>query len=428
MDQMSNPEHLRDVNAYEFDWTVLHIIIGGQSAIDSNLGFNIRTAEQALKFLECYGYDSENPIEKAELFGNFQEALNFIRRHFLQPDNPNGLKLEIPRKIVEMTDVVQLLMLTQTPADLSPSQQTLSFWACAVIKVMHTIAHMDKDLRSHYFTDIQTQILDRFYKFIHSDEKNQVFLGKDIKDPDRIDLVLFDSKPKKGRDSVLLKLLHKPENVAEDIFDRVGLRFVTKNRFDCLRIVKFLKERYILMPANIKPSRSKNTLINLHAFTQELHNLKEVSKIGQVTPADFYQKLVQFCKNSDIKYTDLDNPHSSSFYKTIQFTVRQLIKIQNPLYEDLKVLKASIKGKPLPEDILKITDKIDLKNLQKEIRFFYPFEVQICDEESHQENVAGLGSHSSYKKSQLQTALLRVMGDLTKLNPEHLCDANATKM
>jgi uncharacterized protein (TIGR04562 family) len=399
---------------FEFDWEVLDVIIGGKSAIDSGDRLRIRTAEDSSRFMDCYGYDIENPIEKAELFGNFQEALSFIRRYFLQPDNPDGLKLEVPRKLAELTDISQLLILASGGGTGPSAISETALWACAIIKIMHTIAHMDKDLRSTYFTDIQKQILDRFYRFIHSDEKNQVYLGKDARDLDRVDLISFDSKPKKARDSVLLKLLHKPENVAEDIFDRVGIRFVTKNKLDCLRVVKFLKERYVIMPANIKPSRSRNTLFDTQSFSAEATKIVAMADRGELSVQELQQKLVEFCENSASKRQEVDNPHTSKDYRGIQFTGRQLIKIKNPLFSDLKALKASIKGAPLPDEVAKIAERIDMGNIQKEIRFFYPFVVQVFVESSHQENLAGRSSHANYKKSQIQAAMRRVMGELVR--------------
>jgi uncharacterized protein (TIGR04562 family) len=281
---------------------------------------------------------------------------------------------------------------------------------------MHTIAHMDKDLRSNYFTDIQKQILDRFYKFISTDEKGQLFLGRDARDPERVDLLSFESKPKKGRDSVILKLLHKPENVAEDIFDRVGIRFVTKTRFDAIRIVKYLKDRYVIMAANIKPSRSRNTLVDTKNFTEAIERLMREVDTGKITPGDLHEKLIEYCERTESEGGERDNPHTSKDYRALQFTGRQLIKIKNPLYDDLKAIKGAMKGTTLPDEIARIAERLDLRNIQKEIRFFYPFEVQIFDEKSNQDNLAGRSSHTNYKKSQIQMAMRRVMGELMRFS------------
>ncbi len=112
-----------------------------------------------------------------------------------------------------------------------------------------------------------------------------------------------------------------------------------------------------------------------------------------------------------------DNPHSSEFYRAIQFTCRQLIKLKNPVYDDVRELKQLVKHKGAQEDIAKTTDRIDLKYLQREIRFFYPFEVQVVDSQSAEENEKGRSAHSEYKKAQIQTALRRVMGAFIGADP-----------
>jgi len=89
-----------------------------------------------------------------------------------------------------------------------------------------------------------------------------------------------------------------------------------------------------------------------------------------------------------------------------------LIKLRNPLYDDLKEIKALEKAGSLPESLSKIADRIDLKHIQREVRFFYPFEVQIMDEHSARENEQGQSSHSEYKRAQIQTAMKRVLGSL----------------
>ena len=62
----------------------------------------------------------------------------------------------------------------------------------------------------------------------------------------------FETKAKKSRDSTIIKLLHKVENVAEEVFDRIGVRLITKAKVDCLRVVKFLYHKNIIVIHNIK--------------------------------------------------------------------------------------------------------------------------------------------------------------------------------
>ncbi|OFZ19882.1 MAG: hypothetical protein A2X94_14575 [Bdellovibrionales bacterium GWB1_55_8] len=402
---------------YDFRSDVLGIIISGRSVVDFSSGLDLRTVDEVHRFIRSYGYELENPIEKAEVMGNFHEALNFVRRHFLlQPENPDGLKLEIPRKVLELADVADLfLMASRTfPGQTHDSQGVmLQNWACAILKVMHTIAHIDKDLRTPYFLDIQMQILDRFYKVVHRDSDGQLFLGdKDTAERAggfRLNLVAFETKPKKARESIILKLLHKPENVAEDIFDRVGIRFVTESTLDALRVVKFLKDRMIVMPPNIKPSRSRNTLVDIEDFSQQLSVLLPGVERGEISEQDFNDKLREAAHPPRV---NPENPHTSEFYRAIQFTCRQLIKLRNPLFDILKDLKSEVKGNAAYADLQRTSDRIDLAHIQREVRFFYPYEIQVFDRQSAEDNERGRSAHSEYKRAQVLTAMKRVMGAL----------------
>lgn len=398
---------------YDFRPDVLDVIISGRSAIDASEGFELQDLDEVNRFVSGYGYDLDNPIERAEVHGNFHEALNFVRKNFLQPENPGGLKLEIPRRLLEIADIRDLFLMAslRLPGQSNDSPgRILQAWGCSILKVMHTIAHIDKDLRVPYFGDIQKQIFDRFYKVIHRDADEALYLGDRDDDPQRVNLVAFETKPKKSRESTILKLLHKPENVAEDIFDRVGIRFVTESLLGALRVVKYLRDKMIIMPPNVKPSRSRNTLMDLDPFRAELAASLSSAERGEIGEDQLVERLSHHTRTPSV---NPDNPHSSEFYRSLQFTGRQLIKLKVPLFDDLRELKAAAKGKDLPEDLLRIVDRIDAsKYLQREIRFFYPYEVQIMDRQSAEENEKGRSAHSEYKKAQLQTALRRVMGSL----------------
>ena len=397
---------------YDFRPDVLDIVIGGKSSIDSPDAFQVQSLEETHDFISSYGYDLDNPIEKAEVQGNFHEALNFIRKTFLQPENPDGLKLEIPRKLLELADIRELFLMVSMnyPGQTNDSAGNfLKNWACSILKVMHTISHIDKDVRTPYFPDIQKQILDRYYKHIHRDADGNLFLGEGVDDPFKVDLVAFETKPKKSRNSILVKLLHKPENVAEELFDRVGIRFITTTPLGSLRVIKFLKDKMVIMPPNIKPSRSRNTLIQIDTFRSQLKELLEKVEHNEMSEKKLIDELE---KAATPPSSNKENPHSSSHYRAIQFTCRQLIKFRNPLFEDLKELKSAAKKNSLDEEVAKPLERIDLKNVQREIRFFYPFEVQLMDQKSAIENEKGRSAHSEYKKAQISTAMRRVMGSL----------------
>ncbi|MGZ3808554.1 MAG: TIGR04552 family protein, partial [Bacteriovorax sp.] len=241
-----------------FDWEILDVVVGGKSALDTkNFLGPMSSIEQVNQFLKGYGLDPNDHVAKAELFGNFQEAVQFIKRYFLKEGNPDGLDLRLPNSLLMISDISQLFLMATED---TPQKKEDKLWAEAILKVMHTIMHADKDLRSNYFNIVQTQIFDRFYKYIFRGDDDKLYIG--IKGTqDVVALVDFETKSKKTRESVIIKLLHKAENVAEELFDRIGVRFVTNTRFDTLRVIRFLLEKNIVIPHNNKPSRAINTMI-----------------------------------------------------------------------------------------------------------------------------------------------------------------------
>jgi uncharacterized protein (TIGR04562 family) len=395
---------------YQSKWrigeSILDVLIGGRSFLDTKSGFRgvFKNEQAADQFLHAYGFDLQDPIERAELQGTLQEALRFIRTYFLRPSNPEGLSIEIPKKILELTEIRDLLLFAS-----SESQVELRQWACAILRVMHTLSHVDRDMRTHYFKDIQTQILDRFYRQLHRDEQGQLYLGRTPDDPLRVNLVEFQVKPQKARDSTLMKLLHKPESVAEELFDRVGVRFVTSSRVDAIRVIQYLERTHVVVSANIKPSRSRNTLIDTPSFRSILERELPHLLHGEIKET-VLRDLLEATPHPEPKPGE--NPFSSEHYRAIQFTCRQLIKIKNPLSDHIRDLKQVSRGMTIDPILLAAIDKVDQRYIQRVARFFYPFEVQVLDQVSYQENEKGRSAHTEYKKAQQRAALIRVMGAL----------------
>ncbi|EQC43337.1 TIGR04552 family protein [Bacteriovorax sp. Seq25_V] len=402
---MSRPDYL---NKYIFDWDLFNVVVGGKSALDSRfLISQIFNVEQVNSFLKGYGLDPNDPVSRAELFGNFQEAMQFIRRYFLKEGDAEGLDLKIPNSLYMITDVRDLFLMATGNSE---SDHEERLWAEIILKVMHTILHADKDLRSNYFNIIQTQIFDRFYKYLHRDSDNNLFLKRGEYE---IPLIDFETKSKKTRDSVIIKLLHKAENVAEELFDRVGIRFVTKSKFDCINVVKFLIENNVVIPHNIKPSRSVNTIIDLEKFKKSYSGIVKMA-IRNNLSEDRFLAAVNREINECYFFQGTEserNAHTSKNYQSIQFTCRQLVKYKNPfLTEFLSIRKEAKKDaeSPISQRIL----NLDTSLIARDVRFFYPYEVQVVDEQSHIQNTQGEASHIEYKKAQRRSAMKRVFKEL----------------
>ena len=324
---MERPHYL---SKHLFDWEMMGLILGGDSSLDSRSFLGpVADGDQVKRFLEGYGLGHDDPVTRAELFGNFQEALQFVRRYFLREGSEDGLELEVPHSLQRISDVGELFMIT---VDRGRDREEVC-WAEALLKVMHTILHVDKDLRFHYFQAIQTQIFDRFYKYlVRSGPEERLFLGAKG-ESGGIPLVEFETKSMKSRESVIIKLLHKAENVAEEVFDRVGVRMVTGSRLDALRAVKFLLERFIVIPHNIKPSRSVNGLVDLARFQRGHGRAVKAALRGNLPEGEFLAALADLAERCAPKGPSGggNNLHSLRDYRSIQFTCPPAHQVPGPL-------------------------------------------------------------------------------------------------
>jgi len=407
---MDRPAYL---DHYVFDWELFDVIIGGKSALDAHSYLGpLSSIDEVHDFLLSYGFDQSDPISQAEIFGIFQEAVQFIRRYFLKDGNSDGLDLEIPVSFNKISNVTDLFIVATGNAPDKSIEECI--WAGIILKVMHTILHADKDLRNHYFSIIQQQIFDRFYKFINR-ENDQLYLGKPG-DPMGVKLLDFETKSKKSRDSVIIKLLHKRENVAEELFDRIGVRFVTEGRLDCLRVIKFLHLNNVIIAHNVKPSRSQNTLIDFSKFKTTYKNLIKMSIKNGLAEDRFVQAVERELADllPPLHKDDNTNLHTSENYRSLQFTCRQMIRYQNPFVKEFTQVRQFAKERKDDELAKKILS-LDISKLNREVRFFYPFEIQIADEQTHKINTEGEASHQDYKRSQLKSATKRLFGNLLDL-------------
>lgn len=406
------------LSKYTFNWETFDIIVGGKSSLDAKNYLNQFTSHEDVgEFLNAYGFDMADPVQAAELFGIFQEAIEFIRRYFLKDGNPEGLDFKIPSSFYTIVSVSDLFLMTTGSGKKNTSTED-SIWASIILKVMHTILHADKDLRYRYFTTIQKQIFDRFYKYLYRDENNQLFL-KNEHSKQQIKLVEFETKAKKTRDSIIIKLLHKQENVAEELFDRIGVRFVTESKVDTLQVLKFLYQNDIIILNNIKPSRSINSLFDLKLFRAKSYYLLKRAIKENLSEEEFNTALNQIADSCAFEETHAkQNTHSSRQYRAIHFTCRQMIKYKNPFfkqYNELRKIAKACEESELKDKVL----NLDTSSIARDVRFFYPFEVQITDREGNSINTAGEASHQEYKKSQVLSAMRRIFAPLIEYKGIH---------
>ena len=106
---MERPSYLEK---YMFDWEIFDVVVGGKSALDTkNFLGPMSNIDQVNQFLRGYGLDPNNHVAQSELFGNFQEAIQFIKRYFLKEGNPDGLDLKVPNSLLMIADISQLFLM-----------------------------------------------------------------------------------------------------------------------------------------------------------------------------------------------------------------------------------------------------------------------------------------------------------------------------
>ena len=337
------------MNSNPWRSTSVKTALEGRSFIDTKR-IHIHTVLEASKFLACYGFDIEDSADLAELECLRLEAIELMEEELLKPGEV------IPAAVKDQHDVRQYLLNASGHSDNETAQ-----WSGSLLRVIHTLTHSHSHLNDIYHNPIREQIFASFGDHIqHSSEVP--YLGS-------IKLVDYKFRAAKSRRSVAMKLMHKAENVAADIFDWIGIRFITQYRSDVIDVLAYLREHHIVTYANIKPSRSRNSLIDMVWLNNCLNKGMSVESIkSAMQSTEFPTKSTEALEH---------NQFSEVSYNSVQITCRQRIKISQP-------------------------------NGQK-LCFYFPFEIQMLDQESYLKSREGLASHSEYKNRQRSAVRKRVL-------------------
>ena len=353
----------------KFPWPAFRVIFGELSAIDMPQ-LELANESEAHQFLLSYGYDLFEPSHVEQVWKIYAQAVSFIDQRLCV----NGPKVPVGLKNKTTADDFKQLLLAAS-GSYSGDQTELKenkLWVCAILRVMHAIAHLQSDLRLKYLPKIKRQTVDRLEAHVQrvkDGNKEKLFLGYE---KDKVALVHFHKKEAKVKDSVLLKLLQKANQVAHEIYDHLGVRFVTETRAEAFWVIQYLLQHHLVSFTNIMPMRSRNTLASFSDFRAVVENLstspdfKELDKKLGVPPLD-----------SSI------HPFSAKDYHSIQFTSRPLIRIP------------TIR-----------------KGVRSEMSFFFPVEVQIMDNAAFEASQRGAANHVQYKQKQLEAVRQRVLRGL----------------
>jgi len=368
---------------------VTQVILGGGSPIDLD-GLRIQSHDEAWNFALNYGYDMGNPAQRAHVVRVYEDAIDFLEGVVLE-----GTDLHVPKELRAREDPLDLLIwASERPRTLDGR------WSCAVLRVMHTLFHVDHNVNLRSLPEIQRQVFSRYDQYLVCEDGRWMLRGAY-----EVPLVAVERKENKDRVSMLLKMLHKPENVAETIYDQIGIRLVAEDQLGVLMVIRFLLDHHVLMPTHIKPSRSRNLVIDLEALAAWTEAMPSLFQIHDLSP----EERKALSRTLALKPgTHEQNPFSSKDYSAIQFTARTLIRLPSPATTALETLQNRLRDLGCADltDLARIPELIQE---QEEFIFFFAHEVQVMEQSGFQSSRSGPASHSEYKQRQRDAARRRVL-------------------
>lgn len=367
--------HGMNIN-FRFDHSMFQTLVGGVPALEIQT-LNISNVEEARRFILTYGYDMNNEVHLDNLWKYYRRALNYLRTYLLRDDEQIPEMLSDPN---QLKDLSYLLIYASTR---NIQHNSVQGWACAILRVMHVLVHLENDLFAQFSKEIQEQILSPLQNYVHRDPVSGVWLGSSS-DSDRIRLDKFVVKSFKSIDSAVNKLLAKPGAIAFTILDKLGARFVTRHLFDAFRVLRFLSDNNLVNFAHGISEEANNTLYPLNLFFETMETLsKENDSSLEEIDRRLAAKLEEPGRHAE--YRKKLNMFSSGNYRFLKFITRRLIRIE-----------ISEAGKP------------------RQLSFFYPYEIQILDYGTYLQNLSGPSAHDQYKLRQKEFARRRVLGFLEK--------------
>ncbi len=376
---------------------VTQVILGGGSPIDLD-SLRIHSPGEAWNFALNYGYDLTVPVQRAAVMRVYEDAVDFLEAVVLE-----GTDLHVPFEVRDLQDPLDLLVwASDRPRNIRGR------WSCAILRVMHTLFHVDHNVNLRFLPEIQRQVFSRYDQYVVCEEDRWCLRGAY-----EVPLVAVERKENKDRVSMLLKMLHKPENVAETIYDQIGIRFVAEDQLGVLMVIRFLLDHHVLMPTHIKPSRSRNLMIDMEALAAWSEATPPYFRIQDLGPEERKALSRTLALKSPCKD---QNPFSSKDYSAIQFTARTLVRLPSPATRVLETLQERLQtmGDTELSDLVRIPELIQD---QEEFTFFFAHEVQVMEQSGFQSSRSGPASHSEYKQRQRDAARRRVLQGILQEEP-----------
>jgi uncharacterized protein (TIGR04562 family) len=369
----------------DFAWDILDMMLRGQSGLDLQ-SVPFETRSDAEYFLRNYGFNWAKPSDQEEMSRIQHAAIDLIETRFLVSHTHWDHfwahdDFRVPRELKRC----ELPELMQKASETNPNRWERG-WACAILKLMHLICHVENSFYAHYLQEAREQIVARFEACLFNDLKsNKLCFGH----PDDLYLPIvdFQVKDSKTLHSTIMKLICKKESIAEQVLDLLGVRIVTEKPADTVLALEIMRRNRIVIFANLIPSRSRNTLISLNDMASIEHDIRQAlpPHHAHSDSTQVLDLLRSVALSSPVIPAIKDyNRESHDQYRAIHLTARQLIR-------------------PLSSGS---------DSTLREHRIFFPYEVQLLDAASAERNRSGDSAHSHYKRKKIIQARRRILAPL----------------
>lgn len=332
------------------DLETLRLILHGDSVIDWRR-LHFQTTEEVTEFLRANLFDCDDPADVRRLNSILAQSVEYLRKTF---------RYKVAAPVAQPAQIQDLFLLASGVIE----PRRLRRIACVVLKVMHTVHHVEA--RELLFRARVSEV--ELAMMVDARVREAV---EKLQSSGGIPIVSFEGSAK-SRSSVITKLISKREHVAAQVYDRHRYRLVVRDLESVVTLVLALANE--LFPFNfLVPGQTQNTLVSFHQLVQHpaLAGLAEQLQDDESLGGQRHQV----------------NEFSGRSYRVLNFIV------DLPLRIDATALATRHER---DDDLGRIV--------------FAPVELQVLDEATAIANESGENSHNRYKKRQLR----RVLGRLSR--------------
>ncbi len=349
---MPAPE-LRNLTDFTLaDLEGIRVLLRGGSVVDWHR-LNFAVDAEARDFVGAQEIDLDDPADRARANQIKEAAIEYLRRHFDFP---------VPKPVAKK-DLVGLLMLAS-------SKGHRQICACAILKVMHIIHHLEARELMFLLPVADEEIFHLVERKVY--QVMGAALANDFP-------ILEFIGGRKNKDSLYTKLLSKPDVSASQIYDKVRFRIVTRSAEDVFPVLNYIQRS--IVPFNfVIPGQSTNTLLRFHEYCRAKPALGQLVQSLQL-PLDLEDGL-----------SSIDNRFTAPSYRVVHFVADVPVRVPQHVLEGAASATA---------------------NLGRVI--FVQAEFQVIDRTTDQSNESGDASHENYKERQKLAVMHRLkVGGLSK--------------